>query len=184
MNACIDNLRREHANMRSVLVIIAHELEKLEHMGAADYVLLANALYYMRKFPGHVHHPKEDLIFRRLAEVDPAWKHEVDALLEQHHEIYELEDELIEAALDCPRVDTDAGRRLLERGRHYLQLQRSHSEIEERALFPQALAMLKPKDWTAFDSRIRTVEDPLFGKHGGERYRLLYEYIMQESQDF
>ena len=177
----IDTLRREHANMRSVLALVAHQLDLLESRGSADYVLLTNALYYMRKFPGHVHHPKEDLIFDKLEAADPSWKAEVEKLRAQHHEIYTLEHELIEAALDCPRPFTEAATRLLERGRRYLQVQREHSEAEERLLFPQALAVLKARDWKEISGKVKQVDDPLFGAHGGDRYRLLYEHLMRES---
>ncbi len=178
----IDELRREHANMRSVLALVARELDKLERMGAAHYVLLANALYYMRKFPGSVHHPKEDLIFARLAELDPAWKAETAKLRGQHQEIYALEDDLIEEALDSPRAGSPAAERLLDKGRRYLQLQRQHSETEEKMLFPQALATLKLRDWAVISAQARRMDDPLFGRHGGGRYRLLYEHIMREAE--
>lgn len=183
MNAAtpIDALCREHANMRSVLTLVAHQLDLLESTGTADYVLLANALYYMRKFPGHVHHPKEDLIFEKLAAADPAWKSEVGKLRLQHLEIYAMEDELIEAALDSPRSLTEEARLFLEKGRRYLRLQREHSEAEERLLFPQALATLKAKDWNEVSKAVKQVTDPLFGAHSGERYRLLFEHLMRES---
>ena len=180
-SAILDGLRRDHANMRSVLMLVAHQLDNLESFSGADYVLLANALYYMRKFPSHVHHPKEDLIFERLAEQDRAWKAEVEKLRAQHNEIYDLEDELIERALDNPAAGSEPMRELLERGRHYLQLQRRHSETEERLLFPQAEAVLGPRDWSALAGRVREVEDPLFGRHGSGRYRLLYEHILREA---
>lgn len=180
----LNALRRDHANMRSVLMLVAHQLDHLEEMGAADYVLLANALYYMRKFPSHVHHPKEDLIFQKLAERDPVWKSEVGKVLAQHGEIYPLEDELIERALDAPPAGSEDVATLLEKGRRYLQLQRQHSETEERLLFPQAEAALTAKDWAGINGRIQEVEDPLFGQHGGGRYRMLYEHLLRESADF
>lgn len=182
-HSAIDGLRREHANMRSVLMLVSREIEHLERMGTADFVLLANALYYMRKFPGHVHHPKEELIFRRLAELDPAWKGEVDRLHAQHEEIYSLEDELIERALDAPKQGSEAVQELAAKGRRYLQVQREHSETEERVLFPQAEATLGAKDWTALANRIRSVEDPLFGRAGDGRYRMLYEHLLREASD-
>jgi len=178
----IDGLRREHANMRSVVALISHQLDHLESYGAADYVLLANALYYMRKFPSHVHHPKEDFIFRRLAERDPAWKAEVDQIHAQHQEIYALEDELTERALDTPPAGGEEVAELLEKGRRYVQLQRQHSEKEERLLFPQAETALTSRDWTAVAGLVREVEDPLFGQHGSGRYRLLYEHILREAE--
>ena len=179
----LDGLRRDHANMRSVVLLIAHQLDHLEQMGAADYVLLANALYYMRKFPSHVHHPKEDFILRRLAERDPAWQGEVAELLTQHQEIYRLEDQLIEMALDNPPAGSETVAELLRLGRRYVELQRRHTEKEERVLFPQVQALFTGRDWSAVAGAIRDVEeDPLFGRHPCGRYRLLHEHLLREAQ--
>ena len=177
----LDGLRREHANMRSVLVLIDRQLDLLEAEAGSDPILLVNALYYMRKFPSTVHHPKEDAIFARLSAVEPAMKPEMEKLREQHREIYRLEDWLIEASLDAPKPGTPDRTRLIEFGRHYLDLQRQHSETEERLLFPQALASLKPRDWEAIEKGFKVVEDPVFGEHSGERFHMLYEYIMREA---
>jgi hemerythrin-like domain-containing protein len=177
----IDALRREHANMRSVLVLIGQELDKLERDNDPNYVLLANGLYYMRKFPSLVHHPKEDLIFERLAAADGGYKQEVERVRKQHQEIYEFEDWLIELALNTPKRGSTAATRLRDFGRHYLQTQREHSETEERVLFPRALQVLTGKDWAAVSRESQQVNDPLFGEHGGERYQLLYDHIMRES---
>lgn len=177
----IHALRREHANMRSVLVLIGQELDKLGEAEGPDYVLLANALYYMRKFPSLVHHPKEDLIFARLAKADDGYRQEVERVHKQHQEIYEFEDWLIELALNTPKHGSTAATRLREFGRHYMQTQREHSEAEERTLFPRALQVLTAKDWAAVSRESQHVNDPLFGEHGGERYQLLYDHIMRES---
>ncbi len=177
----IDDLRREHVNMRSVLMVVAEQMDKLEKMDATDSVLLANALYYMRNFPGHVHHPKEDLIFDRLAHADAAWKAEVDKVRAQHQEIYALEEGLIKSISEGPPPDSEDSTELLAQGRRYLQLQRQHSETEERMLFPEALATLKPRDWVAMAGQIERVDDPLFGRQVATRYRLLYEHIMHEA---
>lgn len=179
----LDGLRRDHANMRSVVLLIAHQLDHLEQFGAADYVLLANALYYMRKFPSHVHHPKEDLILRRLAERDPAWRGEVAELLAQHQEIYRLEDELMERVLDGPAGGSEAVAELLKLGRRYVELQRRHTEKEERVLFPQVQAAFTGRDWSAVAGAVRNVEeDPLFGQHPSGRYRLLHEHLLREAE--
>ncbi len=177
----IDGLRREHSNMRSVLALIGRQLDLLEAETGHAPVLLMNGLYYMRKFPGAVHHPKEDAIFERLASVEPSWRGEVDRLREQHHEIYQLEDWLMETALGTPRPGDPLHTRLIEFGRHYLQLQRQHSEFEEKTLFPQALASLKPVDWAAVSTKFKAVDDPLFGEHPGERFHLLYEHLLREA---
>lgn len=177
----IASLRREHANMRSVLMLIGDLLTLIEECRAPDFVLLVNALYYMRKFPSLVHHPKEDAIFERLAALDPAWKGEVEKARAQHAEIYQLEDWLIESALDVPKPGTRARSRLVEFGKHYLDLQRSHSESEERLLFPRATELLSTKDWAEIERLFKKIDDPVFGNHTGERYELLYDHLMREA---
>lgn len=177
----VDTLRREHSNMRSVLVLIGRQLDLLEVEAHTDTILLVNAIYYMRKFPSLVHHPKEDAIFQWLVHLDPAWKDEVARLREQHGEIYRLEDWLIETLLDNPKPSRELRDRLVEMGREYLTIQRKHSETEERVLFPQALLTFQGRDWAMINSRFTEVDDPLFGEHSGERYHLLYEHLMREA---
>lgn len=178
----INTLRCEHANMRSIMVLVHDQLDVLEAGGAPDFVLLANAFYYMRKFPSQVHHPKEDLIFALLVDADPELAVAVEHARRDHEEIYELEDWLIENALNAPRPGTHARERLLEFGREYLRLQRDHSEREERILFPRADLLLRPADWKEVTRRFKEVDDPVFGRHGGERYELLHAYLMRESE--
>jgi hemerythrin-like domain-containing protein len=178
----IDALRVEHANMRSVLTIIRDQLDVLEKGSVPDYVLLANSVYYMRRFPSLVHHPKEDLIFALLVDADPGLKSVVEHARRDHEEIYALEDWLIETALNAPRPGTHSRQRLEEFGREYLRLQQEHSRREEHELFPRASALLKPKDWAEVARRFKQVDDPVFGRHSGERYELLYEHLMREAE--
>ena len=71
----IDKLYREHANMRCIL---------LERQDTPDLVLLAKTLYYVRKFPGIAHPPKEDIIFGKSLATDAPVKQEVDRLRRRH----------------------------------------------------------------------------------------------------
>lgn len=169
--------------MRSVLALIGGQLERMERGEDPDFVLLANALYYMRKFPSQVHHPKEDLIFERLVVADPSYRQEVERIHEQHEQIYELEEWLVEMTLANPMMGTSAAKRLTEFGRLYLQLQRDHSMTEEKLLFPRAEAVLTAKDWGKVVHLVKEVEDPLFGQHRGGRFQTLYDYIMRESAE-
>ena len=75
-------LRTEHANMRRVLALVNDLLDAVEAGQTPNFVLLANALYYMRRFPSQVHHPKEDLIFRLLYARDP--RLDVPSELQRH----------------------------------------------------------------------------------------------------
>ena len=167
--------------MRSVLVVIRDQLELLETGKTPDFVLLANALHYMRRFPGQVHHPKEDLIFDRLVKRVPELRKTVEYARREHRHIYEQEEWLMECALNAPKPGTLARGRLLDIGRAYLDSQREHSEREERVLFPEAERALTAADWEEIAHEFQEVDDPLFGRHPGERYELLYEHLLRES---
>lgn len=177
----INKLRQEHGDMRSVLVVIRDQLDLLEAGRTPDFVLLANALHYMRRFPGQVHHPKEDLIFAHLAERAPDLCKAVEHARREHQQIYEQEEWLIECALNAPKPGTQARSRLLDIGRAYLEAQRKHSEREERVLFPAAEARFDAADWEDLMHAFQEVDDPLFGRNPGERYELLYEHLMQQG---
>lgn len=178
----INALRVDHANMRSVLVVIRDQLDLLESGSTPDFVLLANALHYMRRYPDQVHHPKEDLIFAHLAKLAPASKDAVEHARLEHRQIYEQEEWLIECALNAPKPGTLARGRLLDAGRAYLEVQRKHSDQEERLLFPQAEALFTASDWAEVGQAFKEMDDPLFGRSPGERYELLYDYLMRESK--
>ncbi len=179
----IIKLHREHANMRRILILVRLQLDLLERQGMPDFVLLANSLYYMRKFPSMVHHPKEDLIFGKLLAADSSVKQEVDRLRRQHEEIYALEDRLINLVLEIQAGKLELCSKLLELGKLYLKTQAEHVEAEERVLFPRAQRVLRQKDWKEVRDKSAGIEDPLFGNKVTERYRYLYDYLLHEAAD-
>lgn len=179
----ITKLQREHSNMQRVQMVLSMQLERLEHGEPADAVLLANVFYYLRKFPSVVHHPKEDLIFQKLLQAGAPLREEVAWLRAQHAELYALEDQLVELALRLPADEPGCRKRVLQLSRHYLTVQIEHVDTEERLLFPQALKLLKPRDWQEVRTRSTELEDPLFGERVAERYQYLYDYLLREAAD-
>lgn len=179
--SAIARLRQDHGNMRSVLVLIRDQLDLLETGRTPDFVLLANAFHYMRRFPGQLHHPKEDLIFERLVKVAPDLRHAVEHARREHRQIYEQEEWLIECALNAPKPGTLARGRLLDIGRAYLEAQQKHSEREEHVLFPRAEQCLADDDWRDIEYEFEELDDPLFGRSPGERYELLYDHLMRQA---
>lgn len=167
--------------MRSVLVLIRDQLELLETGRTPDFVLLANAFHYMRRYPSQAHHPKEELIFDKLLKVAPDLKAAVAHAHREHRQIYEQEDWLIECALNAPKPGTLARGRLLDIGRAYLEVQRRHSDSEERMLFPRAEQILTEEDWNEISRAFEELDDPLFGRSPGERFELLYEHLMRAA---
>lgn len=176
----LKTLRNDHANMRRVLTLVGRLLDEVEAGRSANFVLLANALYYMRKFPSEVHHPKEDLIFRLLCAREPAVLDEVSYARDEHKEIAEMEDWLVELVLDAPRPGSAERKHMLEFGRRYIATQLRHSEREERLLFPRAEAALTGQDWADVADRFTQIDDPVFGLHGQDRYVTLYQHLMHQ----
>jgi hemerythrin-like domain-containing protein len=186
MNPVINRLLAEHGNMRRILSLVRGQLDRLEQLDQQvqpDLVLLANALYYMRKFPSVVHHPKEEILFRRLVDAGAPVGPEVAQVSRQHEEIYALEDHLIELTLALQNGDRLVLMRLVELGRHYLAIQGEHSKAEEELLFPSAAEFLRAADWKAVRSKSKQIDDPLFGNSVTERYRYLYDYLLREAAD-
>lgn len=179
----IDKLRDEHGNMRRVLTLIRLQFGRLELQNSPDTVLLANALYYMRKFPSVVHHPKEDLIFQKLLKAGAPLEKEVERLRKQHQDIYALEDWLIELVLKMQTGKHERDPKLLELGRLYLNTQALHVETEERIMFPEALKRLKLRDWKAVRRSADRIEDPLLRGQPAGRYQYLYDYLLREAAD-
>ncbi len=183
VNPIIDKLRREHTGMRKIIIVIRTQLDLIERHQEPDLILLTNALYYMRKFPSVVHHPKEELIFEKLLARGAPVQKEVEQTHAQHQEIYALEDNLIELSLAVQKGDLEAQTKLLEFGRQYLAVQALHAETEERILFPSALHNLRAYDWKDVRKKAVSIDDPLFGNNPTERYRYLYDYLLREAAD-
>lgn len=175
----ITKLQREHSNMWRVQQVMHLQLERLWRGEPTDSALLANAFFYMRKFPSAVHHPKEDMIYEKLLESGTPLAKEVSHILSQHEELYEIEDELIDLVLQLPKCRE----RVLQLGRRYLSIQAEHMDTEERLLFPQARKLLTASDWRAVRAHFEELKDPLFGTRVAARFQSLYDYLLREAAE-
>lgn len=179
----VEKLRRDHANMGRVLALIRLQLDLLAGHAELDFTLLANSLYYMRKYPSVVHHPKEDLLFAKLLERGAPLQEDIGRLLRQHEEIYALEDRLTELTLAAQEGKHGSIHRLLELGRLYLLTHAQHMQTEESVIFPLALCRLKVRDWKNIDVEFQHIDDPLFGAKVGVRYQHLYSFLQHTAAE-
>lgn len=67
----MDRLQREHRNIAKLLNALEHQLAIFDTAETPDYDVLVGIGDYFIGFPGRCHHPKEDLIFRKLRARDP-----------------------------------------------------------------------------------------------------------------
>jgi hemerythrin-like domain-containing protein len=176
-NAYIGQLLYEHIRMRRVARVLERQLDVVARCEEPDFILLIRALDYLRGLPARLHHSREDILFERLRAVDTSLARELAVLQGQHQEIRALEDLLQELAMAAAKDGQAAYPRLLEFGRDYLRIQKSHSQLEERSIFPVAARKLKPEDW-------QRLEYPRLVGHGDSIDAEMHGRVLSLYRDF
>lgn len=181
MTDVIDTLQREHRNIRRLLELLQQQTDVLGAGERPDFDLLIDLLDYIANYPGVIHHPKEDAVFRVYLERSDQGADTIRALLREHDTLRDVTKELRDA---LSGVDQDVfvpRERLEQQCRAYVDLQRRHMAVEESAVFPLVRRALKPADWKRIEADIPLKADPLFGEEVQEEYRALYDRITRET---
>ncbi len=174
----IEQLSRDHRNMRVLLDIIEEEMKAYRNGRVPDFDLLRMIAEYTLDYPDLVHHPKEDLVFERLVMRDPEAKAIIGHLVQEHKELSELTRRFAVAISNVAR-DMELSREGLDSlARQYLLANHTHMQIEETHFLPRAAAMLTDQDWIEIEQNVGHTEDPMFGKKVAEAYLFLYERIV------
>ena len=205
MHETLEVLRQEHRNVVSLINTLAWQVAEFERGGALDYDVISATLEYFLNFPDLYHHPKEDLIFAKLRERDPAVAAGVGDMHREHQELAARAREF-SAALDAllDGVQAVAGRsvesmptlhavvdeldsprkELIKSAHRFVDLQRQHVELEEAKFFAAADKALTAEDWADLGTRMTRGEDPLFGKNVAANFdRLRRAIIAWQAQD-
>jgi len=178
----IDQLQIDHRNMRQLLRILEKEMTVYSDGGIPDFDLMQEILDYTLHYPDMIHHPREDLLFRRLLIRDPASKAAVGDLIEEHGKLAELTRRFA-AALHNAAHDAELPREWFERlAGNYIAATRQHMATEETTFFPRALAALQDSDMAELDVLTSPVDDPLFGGSIEKRYLDLHRRIADASR--
>lgn len=182
MVSVIKKLRIDHRNMSRLLDEMETQLG-LFHAGEnPDYILMMDIMQYMNHYPDLFHHPKEDLIFKKLIERDPSARLVVKDLLQKHETLDDSGKQFTDS------LRTVLSEALVEReafeaqGRDYVRTLRRHINVEESQVFPLAERVLNEEDWKDIDNAMEAFEDPLFGTTVQQEYRALYDYIRHQSE--
>lgn len=177
----IEQLKLDHRNMTRLLDLIQAELESMRAGEPPDFDLLHSVMEYALHYPDICHHPKEDVIYRRLVRRDASAEARVGDLIKDHVHLSELTRKLA-AALHNVSHDVEVPREWLERlVEEYISSHRHHIAAEERTFFPLAMVTLTDDDWEEIDTSFTMKDDPLFGGHLAGEFRGLYDRIMRLS---
>lgn len=174
----------EHVNFSRLLDLLEKQLAAFHEGESPEYDLVLDIVEYLREYPDHYHHPREDVAFARMIQRDPSLRLPINRLLQEHRVIAAAGDELL------ARLNEIVDGALVERATveaaaaTYLAYYRHHLATEEREILPRAKSLLGPDDWAAVDAAVAPGHDPLFGATPQDRYRALNKLIEERTTKF
>lgn len=165
-------LRAEHEHMATVMKLFGEQLDAIEAGELVDTHVVYEIMEYMVTWPDRFHHPREDLIYGRVAEVDPAALDDVDTLQRDHDKTGRTGRSLLRD-IERWRVGEVTGGQVVESGRSYIDHTFEHMNIEEKLVFPRIEDTLTLQDWRelAEDDELRAVSESVFGPRVQRDYR-------------
>ncbi len=183
MPKIITLLLEEHQNIEKLLLVVEHELEIFDSGGRPDYEILQTIIQYFQDYPEGRHHPKEEMIFRKLKARDPAAAKRVGDV-EAEHEVEARRLQSFARAVASVLADQEFLRESFHLAVHdFVENQREHLRKEEQLLFPAAAKALRPEDWAEIDARLDDRKDPLFDSMVEEKFRDLQKTILRWEQE-
>lgn len=167
-------LRAEHRHMAAVMQLFADQLHAIEQDQAPSPQLVYEILDYMVQWPDRFHHPREDLIYSRVAELDADALDDVDTLQRDHDRTAENGRKLLRQVASW-RDGSVSSKALVAAGHRYIDHIYDHMNVEEKLVFPRVEAVLTEADWRELeqDDRITAVASPVFGPLVQREYRNL-----------
>ncbi len=179
------DLTDAHRNMERVLTLIQLQVDSLKSGSDAEgFLLLSNAVGYMRNYPGVIHHPTEELIFGKLIKNAPETRNVCTRLHEQHQLFRDREAMLLSHIHVAQGGDLMACRQVKEIGTSYCAEHANHIRSEEVDMLPWAVKWLNADDWQEIGEQSRAMIDPTLEQNDLKQYDNLYDYLMNAGRNF
>lgn len=182
MNSIMNRLALDHKRLSQLLNLLEHLLDRFHEGQEPDYELMSEMLEYMESYQDTIHHPTEELIFRRAMDRGVQRRDVFDVLHHQHERLPQvnrrfrqsLEAIVHEAVL--PREEVEA------QGRDLISILREHMALEDGEAFPIARERLDESDWEAVEALAPSADDPVFGTPDPQRFRALFKQLSAQAQ--
>jgi hemerythrin-like domain-containing protein len=167
-------LRAEHRHIAGVMELFGDQLKAIDNGQLVDTHVVYEIMDYMVSWPDRYHHPREDMIYGRVAELDGAAADEVDTL-QRDHDANAKRGRVVLAEIERWREGEVSGAAVVKAGRGYIDHLYEHMNLEEKLVFPHIETVLTTEDWRelAEDDQLRPVSDPVFGPRVQREYRNL-----------
>ena len=169
-------LQLEHRTIDRLLALIELQQSRIDSGAGVDLPLLQLIFEYFRGYPDLCHHPKEDLVFRKLQKKDASTAETIGNLLHDHEQLALLTSKVAES-VEAAGEASDLSPQLESFVREY----RRHVEAEEWYFFPTVSKALDPEDWSLIDFEMFDQKDPLYDESAENRFIELRKLIWETS---
>jgi len=170
-------LQLDHHKMAKLLDVIDQQVTNMVRGTPVSYRLLVSAFAYLSGYPDQCHHPKEDLVYRKLRSRHPDVASSLKDLVEEHERLGQLTENLSRAIGESQPDPAAVNGGLADRLREFLDFYRHHMLMEEQHFFPAALQTLSRNDWAEIDFSLFDQSDPLFDQQAEGRFAELRDEI-------
>jgi len=181
MNSTLATWHTDHVNFARLLDLLEAQLVLFHDGETPHYELMLDIMFYMTHYPDAIHHPKEDLAFARIKERESGAAATVDELDRQHLELHRLGAQLVASLGDVVNGSVASRTSVEAPARAYVETFRRHMDLEEEKILPLAARLLRESDWSAINTAVRHIEDPLFGRNAERRYAAIEEHLERQG---
>ncbi len=172
-------LQLEHRKIAKVLNLLKQQLTEIERNEPADRHLLQSALDYLSGYPDQCHHPKEDLVYRKLVARFPELTESLKELGEEHEELAYRTRSLRQTLSEWQQGPPAGNVTLVDQLRAFVDNYRLHMQIEEQHFFPMALQRLSRDDFSEIDFTLFDKLNQSLDQEAEARYGELHAAITQ-----
>ena len=177
MSSVVMLLQIEHRRMAGLLDLVEQQAANMARNAPVNHGLLEALFAYLSSYPDQCHHPKEDLVYRKLLARCPEMAGSLKDLVGEHEKLASATGDLARAIAGSRAAPPAPGGRLADRMMDFLDLYRRHMLMEEKHFFPAALQRLSRNDFAEIDFTLYDRPDPVFDLATEDRYSGLREEI-------
>jgi hemerythrin-like domain-containing protein len=172
-------LQLEHRKIASVLTFLRQQLTEIERDEPANRHLLESALDYLSGYPDQCHHPKEDLVYRKLVARFPELTESLKDLGKEHEELAYRTRSLRQAIREWQQDSPTEIETPVDQLRAFVDYYRLHMRVEEQVFFPMALQRLSRDDFAEIDFALYEQLNQSLDREAEARYGELLAAIVQ-----
>lgn len=180
MSDAINVLILEHRQIAKVIHLVEEQYINATHREPINFRLLESVLDYLANYPAECHHPKEDLVYRRLLRRCPDMAGSIRNLAEEHWKLAQLTQNLSRAVSAAQAEDIATHGGLADLLKAFVGFYRLHMRMEEEYFFPMALAKLTSSDLNEIDFTLFNQPEH-FGEENGDKFAELYGAINRQG---